>query len=769
MRSNKDRPITMTLTAADEPQIGQRATAFREHNRIARAIGLLVVLIALAASAGSFLVLTGGTQIEPTPSVVRNAGIINGIVVFGLIAVLGYEAYGLWLARQRGRAAARLHVRIVALFSIVAALPAILVAIIASITLDKGLDRWFSDRTQAIIDTSRNVAKAYIQEHSRVLALDLLAIGGEFNRVTPDIEQNSNAIAAFLSNQARLRGLSAVKLMHHDRSVIVEGKTRTNLAVPPPPEQIFTQADKGDPSLIAPGTTNLVGAVLKLAKFDDVYLYLARPLDPRVTRHVRLTNENAEEYRKLLENRFGVQVAFAILFVGMALVVFLSAIWIGLGFANRLVAPIRRLISAAGEVSRGNLDVQVPVHGATGDIASLADTFNTMTSQLKSQRNDVLSANMELDERRRFTEAVLSGVSAGVIGLDPAGKVSLANEPALLALGLQESDLIDQSLADLVPEFTALIDEVRLRGRGPALGQVQLTGTGGQRTLNVQVSHEWADHSDDGMVVTLDDITDLVGAQRRSAWADVARRIAHEIKYPLTPIQLSAERLKRRYGSHIAEDDRGVFDQCIDTIVRQVGDIRRMVDEFSAFARMPKAVMEHRDLREVVREAVFLQEVGNPDISFQLDSPSDPVMARVDHRLVTQALTNIVKNATEAIGAVPQAEREAGLIVIRIRPQDNAAIIEVEDNGKGLPTHDRDSLLEPYMTTREKGTGLGLAIVRKVMEEHGGAIDLLDAKPADDDGCGAVVRLTFPDGEVTVRDAEEGARTGEGVDVREAV
>ncbi len=768
MRANQDRLITMTLTATGGPKVGQRNTAFREHNRIARAIGLLIVLVALAASAGSFLVLTGGTQIEPTPSVIRNAGIINGAVVLCLIAVLGYEAYGLWLARQRGRAAARLHVRIVALFSVVAALPAILVAIIASITLDKGLDRWFSERTQAIIDTSRNVARAYVQEHSRVLALDLLAIGGEFNRVTPDLAKNSSAIAAFLSNQARLRGLSAVKLMRRDSSVILEGKTRTNLAVPPPPEKIFAEAEKGDPSLIAPGTTNLVGGVLKLGNFEDVYLYLARPIDPRVTRHVRLTNENAEEYRELLANRFGVQVAFAILFVGMALVVFLSAIWIGLGFANRLVAPIRRLISAAGEVSEGNLDVRVPVHGATGDIASLADTFNTMTSQLKTQRNDVLSANRQLDERRRFTEAVLSGVSAGVIGLDPEGKVTLANEPALIALDLQESDLIGEHLVNLVPEFTDLIDEVRLRGRGPALGQIQLAGAGGQRTLNVQVTQEWADHSDDGMVVTLDDITDLVGAQRRSAWADVARRIAHEIKNPLTPIQLSAERLKRRYGSHIAEDDRGVFDQCTDTIVRQVGDIRRMVDEFSAFARMPKAVMERRDLRDVVREAVFLQEVGNPDISFQLDSPDDPVMARVDHRLVTQALTNIVKNATEAIEAVPQTERGSGLIKIRIRPQDNAAIIEVEDNGRGLPKHDRDRLLEPYMTTREKGTGLGLAIVRKVMEEHGGMIDLLDAESDDSDRSGAVVRLTFPDGDRAGSGAEE-ARSGEDADVREVV
>jgi two-component system nitrogen regulation sensor histidine kinase NtrY len=633
-------------------------------------------------------------------------------------------------------------VRIVLLFSIIAALPAMLMAVIASITLDKGLDRWFSERTQAIIDTSRSVSQAYVQEHSRVLALDLVAIAGEFNRVTPDLQQNASAISAYLTNQAHLRGLSAVQLIKRDRTVIVSGETTTNLEVPPPPEEIFQQAEEGRPALIAPGTTNLVGGVIKLAGFDDVYLYLARPIDPKVTRYLRLTEENAAEYQRLQENRFGVQVAFAILFLGVALVVLLSAIWIGLGFAQSLVSPIRRLIGVAQQVSSGNLDVHVKVRGSTGDLSSLASTFNTMTSQLKSQRAELLAANEKIDERRRFTEAVLSGVSAGVIGLDERNCVTLVNSSALAALGFEARDLVGRPLADAIPALRDVLREARQRGRGPAHAQIQLLRNGEQRTFNVQVTQERSSGKIEGLVVTLDDITDLMAAQRRSAWADVARRIAHEIKNPLTPIQLSAERLKRRFGPRVDAEDRKVFDQCTETIVRQVGDIRRMVDEFSGFARMPKPVMENRDLNEVVREAVFLQEVGNPNIRFELDLPGSPVTARIDHRLVTQALTNIVKNATESIEAIGRTE--PGLIVVRVREVQGAPVIDVEDNGKGLPAEDRERLLEPYMTTREKGTGLGLAIVRKIMEEHGGSIALLDAPAVAHGGRGALVRLTFP-------------------------
>jgi two-component system nitrogen regulation sensor histidine kinase NtrY len=423
-------------------------------------------------------------------------------------------------------------------------------------------------------------------------------------------------------------------------------------------------------------------------------------------------------------------------------VVLLSAIWIGLGFAGSLVSPIRRLIGAAEQVSAGNLDVHVPARGSAGDIGSLASTFNTMTGQLKSQRDALLAANDKIDERRRFTEAVLSGVSAGVIGLDEAGTVTLANRSALAALGLSESDLVGRPISEAIPPLSDVVAEARGRTRGPARAQVQLTRNGDQRTFNVQVTQERAGGRIEGLIVTLDDITDLMAAQRRSAWADVARRIAHEIKNPLTPIQLSAERLKRRFAPRVDAEDRKIFDQCTETIVRQVGDIRRMVDEFSGFARMPKPIMEDRDLKEVVREAVFLQEVGNPNIRFKLDLPEQPVLARIDHRLVTQALTNIVKNATEAIEAV--GREEPGLITVRVTERPGESVIEVEDNGKGLPGEDRERLLEPYMTTREKGTGLGLAIVRKIMEEHGGTIELLDAPSVQAGGRGAMMRLRFP-------------------------
>jgi two-component system nitrogen regulation sensor histidine kinase NtrY len=733
----------MSIVTASQSKSEPADSAVGARTRISRLVGPVIIVCAIVTALSSFLVLTGQTSIEPTPIVVRSATFINLAIVLTLIILITYEAVGLWVARRRGRAAARLHVRIVLLFSLIAALPALLMAVVASITLNEGLDRWFAERTRAIIETSRNVGQAYVQEHSRMLGLDLLAISGEFNRVAPDIAENVEPIAAYLTNQAQLRGLSAIELIRRDRTVIVSGNTTTNIDVPPPPVEIFAEAAGGQPALIAPGTTNLVGGVIKLTGFDDVYLYLARPIDPRVSRHVRLTEENAEEYARLEENRFGVQVVFAILFVGMALVMVLSAIWIGLGFARSLVSPIRRVIGATQQIAAGNLDVHVPTRGAAGDLSALASTFNDMTSQLKSQRNELLAAHDKIDERRRFTEAVLSGVSAGVIGLDGNGYVTLVNRSALEALDFVADDLVGRPVMDAIPALGPVLQEARQRGRGSVRAQIQIAMGSEQRTFNVQVTQERAEGKLEGLVVTLDDITDLVAAQRRSAWADVARRIAHEIKNPLTPIQLSAERLKRRFGGRVEDADRRVFEQCTETIVRQVGDIRRMVDEFSGFARMPKPIMERRDLNEVVREAVFLQEVGNPNIRFKLELPDAPVFARVDHRLVTQAVTNVVKNATEAIEAAERLDSEPGRILVRVGETPGEAIIDVEDNGKGLPAEDREKLLEPYMTTREKGTGLGLAIVRKIMEEHGGSVALLDAE-ASEGRRGALVRLAFP-------------------------
>jgi two-component system nitrogen regulation sensor histidine kinase NtrY len=733
----------MTISAAD----GANLQAVRQRpsrNRPVRLIGFVFILIALATSVGTFLVLTGQTWIEPTQEVILTARWLNAVMVLLLIGMIAYEISGLIVARRKGRAASRLHVRIVALFSFIAAFPAVLMAILASVTIDRGLDQWFNERTQAIVNTSVVVAQSYLQEHRNRLAGDLLAIAAEFNRVSPNIDQNRETISSYLTNQARLRSLSAIRVVKQDGTLVVEGNTPANKSIPPPPTGALVRTEPlGKPVLIEPDVINLVGGVVELVNLEGMFLYVARPIDRRVTRHVSLTEEGAKEFNQLEANRSDVQEAFAILFTGMALVVLLSAIWLGLGFANRLVAPIRHLISAAGEISGGNLDVRVPVSESTGDIGSLSSTFNTMTDQLKSQRNELLTAYDKLDERRRFTEAVLSGVSASVIGLDGDGIVTLVNPSVLDTLGVSEGEVVGRPIRDVLPEIKPLLEKRGGRRRGDSRGQIQIFRDGEPRSLNVKITEENVDHIEEGLVITLDDITDLMAAQRRSAWADVARRIAHEIKNPLTPIQLSAERIRRRYGKVIADDDRDVFDQCTDTIVRQVGDIRRMVDEFSAFARMPKPVMEMHDLNQVVREAVFLQEVGNPDIDFKLDASPEPVLAYVDNRLIAQALINIIKNASEALEGMPASEQARNRIVVRVFQDEQAAYIEVEDNGRGFPKEQRDRLLEPYMTTREKGTGLGLAIVRKIMEEHEGAISLHDADSPELDRMGAKVRLAF--------------------------
>jgi two-component system nitrogen regulation sensor histidine kinase NtrY len=465
-------------------------------------------------------------------------------------------------------------------------------------------------------------------------------------------------------------------------------------------------------------------------------------VDTRIVRYLADAQEARAEYEIAQLRRAGVQLAFGLMYAGIAFILLLSAIWFGIAFANRMVAPIRRLIGAANQVSRGNLYVQVPVKPSEGDLAQLGQTFNAMTTGLRSQRDELLTMNAQIDERRRFTEAVLSGVTAGVIGIDSHGRVTLANRSAVAILAADETAMVGRKLAEAVPELAPLLDEAIDTGR-LVTGEVAVQRRGRDRNLSVRVTGERTEAKEHGYVVTIDDITDLVTAQRSSAWADVARRIAHEIKNPLTPIQLSAERLKRKYGRLIVQD-REVFDQCTETIIRQVGDIGRMVDEFSSFARMPKAQLAREDLAETVKQVVFLQRVGNPDIEIVAETPSGPVSADFDRRLLSQALTNIVKNACEAVGAVPGIEPGQGRIAVTLSADDDDVAVEVVDNGIGLPAENRHRLLEPYMTTREKGTGLGLAIVRKIMEDHGGGIELLDAPAEAANRRGALVRLSFP-------------------------
>jgi two-component system nitrogen regulation sensor histidine kinase NtrY len=705
----------------------------------ARILGPLAVGLALLSALATFLVLADLTPISPSHYVVVSLLLANAATILLLLAVILREVWQVLQARRSGHAGARLHIRIVGLFSIIAAAPAILVAIVASVTLDRGLDRLFSTRTRSAIENSLFVAEAYLRDHAQIVRSDLLVMAYDIARNKPVFDKEHDKLPQFLTFQAAVRGLSAAMVLDKDLNVVARADTKVTQTFALPPHDALAHIGTRDPQVVLLPDTNYVAAVVKIDNFPDDYLYVTRLLDPRVVPQLQATRASVTEYAAIEQRRVGVQVAFALMYTVIALIVLLSAVWIGLNFANRLVAPIRRLIGAATAVSTGNLYIRVPVRQSEGDLAQLGETFNRMTQELRTQRDDIMRARDVIDSRRRFTEAVLAGASAGVIGIDGKGCVSILNRSAEKLIGCTEPEALGKPLGDVLPELAEILVAAKTGAR--TQDHLTINRAGRERNLSVRVTSEQSAQSEHGYVVTLDDITDLVSAQRTSAWADVARRIAHEIKNPLTPIQLSAERLRRKYGKMIS-DDRGVFEQCTDTIVRQVDDIRRMVDEFSRFARMPKPVMAAENIADVVREAVFLMRVGHSDIDIEAEVAEDPMPAHVDRRLIAQALTNLIKNATEAIAAVPPEELGRGSIRVFTSREDNEIAIDVIDNGVGLPKENRNRLLEPYVTTREKGTGLGLAIVGRIFEEHGGRIELRDAAERFPGQRGAWMRVT---------------------------
>ncbi len=715
--------------------------------------GAVALVLALLSTLTTFLVLAGFTPLIPTHNVVVLMLCIN--IAFGvlLLGIIVWQARALFFARRRRLAGARLHRQVILLFGIIAITPALLLATVAVVTLDRGLDQWFSTRARTIVDNALVVSRAYLEEQFRTIRAETLAMASDLNRARPMFDSERDRFRDLVTVQSTIRGMQATYVLQRapaagpdDKGELTVVERATNDGGRPvqmPPPAAFQQATDAEPAILSPNSQNMIGAVFRLAGYDDLWLFVVRAVDPRATHYLRVTEAAAAEYIALDRRRFGVQVAFGLMYLVIGLTLLLAAIWIGLAFANRLVSPISRLIGAADQVAGGNLYVQVPHVKGEGDLGGLSETFNRMTAQLRTQRNALLEASEQIDERRRFTEAVLSGVTAGVIGLTGDGRITLVNRSASTVMGTGEDQMLHRPLAEVAPEMADLLNEAISGTSRLVQGTVTLTRNGRERTLNVRVTKEQSVAPEHGFVVTLDDITDLVAAQRTSAWADVARRIAHEIKNPLTPIQLSAERIRRKYGKAITED-RDVFDQCTDTIVRQVEDIKRMVDEFSSFARMPKPVIEADDVTEAVRQVVVMMRVGYPEITIDLTAPDEPLVTKFDRRLLSQAITNIVKNAAESIAAVPEEERGEGRIAVEIRGERERIVIATTDNGLGLPAENRSRLLEPYMTTRDKGTGLGLAIVTKILEDHGGGIDLNDAPAVALGGRGARVTLWFP-------------------------
>ena len=728
---------------------------------VARTSWLSYALVALSliAATATYLILTRSTEIEPTDDVQAYLIWLDAILLLALGSLVIGRLVQLWMARRSGTAGARLHGRLVTIFSLIAVIPVVLIAGAASITTNLAMEAWFSGGVQRVLDNSLAVTKSYLDEHMDKLRNEILFAQLNINSLSPlAIEANPQRFQDTLNEIAkRLRAEIAIFDSAKNEFARANPDLLNRIDAP----RSIEMDDARNPARgFTPSVDTSQGQIRGVAKLDiqfefgkEYFLVVQRDVNPQIIEYQQSTEKVIADYNSLVASRDVIQANFSLMYGLIAFVILFAAIWIGLGTANRIVTPIGRLIGAAERISEGDLAARVMLAADDDELASLGKAFNRMTGQLQSQRNELVESHRQAEQRRRFTEAVLLGVSAGVIGLDGQGKADVMNRSALTLLSATRDDLIGKELGEAVPEVAALVQQAMASADGRAQSHIDITRNGKIRNLTVTVTRERAAEDESGYVVTFDDITDLISAQRTSAWADVARRIAHEIKNPLTPIQLSAERLRRKYKKEIATDPE-IFEQCTQTIIRQVGDIGRMVDEFSSFARMPQPVMRDEDICELIKHSVFLQRVAQPQITFALLTPDTPLTVECDGRLVSQAMTNVLKNATEAVRARFGTEgeegqlREGGRIEIRLVEDAARVSIEVIDNGIGLPTEDRNRLTEPYVTKRAKGTGLGLAIVKKIMEDHKGVLSLEDAPKTDETGAtregGALVRLTFP-------------------------
>lgn len=724
-------------------------------------LSYVVVAAAFVAVVVTYLILTGSTPIEPTaPGVQLYLIIIDAFLLLALVALVLGRLVRIWAGRRSGTAGTRLHGRLVTIFSLIAIIPVVLTAGAAAVTINLAMEAWFSGGVRSVVDNAVSVTSAYADEHTDKIRSEMDFATSNLNLLTP-LDLATGKLNAYLEALSKRVRADIKVFVSRDRNQPQERDTWGGgfaTSIDPPASDEMDRARSGETVVVVDNENGLVRAIAKLnvheVTGEDMFVVLARDVNPKILEFIKNTNSVVENYNKLEKDRDSVQATFVLMYGIVAFLVLFGASWIGLGVANRLVMPIGRLIGAAERVSEGDLAARVMLADDDDELASLGRAFNRMTAQLQSQRNELVESHRHAEQRTRFTEAVLSGVSAGVVGLDGQGRSDVVNRSALLLLSANRDDLIGKDLSDVVPEVGELVKRALTGTEARVQGHVDIARGGKTRNFTVTVTRERASEDDRGFVVTFDDITDLISAQRTSAWADVARRIAHEIKNPLTPIQLSAERLRRKYKKEIATDPE-VFEQCTQTIIRQVGDIGRMVDEFSSFARMPQPVMKDEDIGELIRHAVFLQRVALPQITFALLTPDEPISVECDGRLVSQALTNVLKNAGEAVrgkfgkeGDEEQPLREGGRIEIRLVQDSSGVGIEVVDNGVGLPKEDRNRLTEPYVTKRAKGTGLGLAIVKKIMEDHKGALTLEDAPVTDETGApresGALVRLTFP-------------------------
>ena len=669
--------------------------------------------------------------------------------------------------RRSKSAGSRLHLRLSGVFALVALLPTVLVAVFAVLTVNVGLEGWFSDRVREVVGNSLAAAEAYEAEHRRDLTEDATAFAAFLNdakRGTPFL-QDDQLRPLLTQGQALIqRGLREAFLIDGGGELRTRGERSYLFDFERPTAEEIARARAGETVVIQDWANDEFRALVHLDAYADRYLYVSRTVDGAILSLLDDTRETVALYQQLESERGRLLFEFGLLYLGFAVILILAAIWLGLWFAERLSRPVGRLAGAAQRVGAGDLDVQVVEEEGDDEIAMLGRLFNLMTRQLKGQREALIDSNRQTEGRRRLFDSVLSSITAGVIGLDARGRIDFANRAAERLLDIP-GPVAETPVAVAVPEFAPLFERMKGGGGATVQEEVRLTRRGRMESLLVRMSGRRSDTGAlEGYVVAFDDVTDLVSAQRMAAWGDVARRIAHEIKNPLTPIQLSAERIRRRFGPMVG-DEAADLGQLADVIVRQTNDLRRIVDEFSKFARMPEPVTQETDLVAVLRDALALQEVSLPPGTLRARLPEDPVVLDLDASMIGQALTNLIKNAGEAIESLAERGAPPGFVPeIRVAcdASDDRAVLRIMDNGAGLPP-DRSRLFEPYVTTRAKGTGLGLPIVKKIIEEHGGTLTLDDAPVFEGNAhAGASAEIVLPRRAMPARARPQAKAAGRG-------
>ncbi len=676
--------------------------------------------------------------------------LLADLVYVLVVATLVFGTVARMIAARRARSAgSRLHLRLTGVFALIALIPSVTVAVFAGLTVNVGLEGWFSDRVRSVVGASLAAAEAYQEDQRRDLTEDSEALADFLERAREnDFFLSDSDLRRLLTQGQSLvqRGLREAYVIDGAGEIRARGERSYLFDFETPTPADIEAARVGETVIIEDLPHSEYRALVALDNYSDRYLYVSRDVDARILGLLDDAEETARFYQQLESERGRLVFEFGLLYLGFAVILILAAIWLGMWFAERLSQPVGRLAGAAQRVGAGDLDVQVREERGDDEIAMLGRVFNQMTRQLKAQRDTLLDNNQKIERRRRLFDSVLSSVTSGVVGLDDAGKVTFANRSAERILQSDGLDSQAKPISVAIPEFGALFEKLKSSRSEMAQEEIRVTREGQLENLLVRMAtRRGEDGRLEGYVVAFDDVTDLVSAQRMAAWGDVARRIAHEIKNPLTPIQLSAERIKRKFADEVTDTE--ALEQYTDVIVRQTGDLRRIVDEFSKFARMPEPERRAQDLVALVRDATVLQDTAYDDIRVTALLPEPPLMVQIDATMIGQAMTNMIKNACEAIESLREKGVPAGhdaQVLVVLETSDDAAVIRISDNGIGLPA-DRARLFEPYVTTREKGTGLGLPIVKKIIEEHGGTLRLDDADPLDASGqVGARAEIRLP-------------------------